>query len=527
MAFRKGCFFLLLMALFAWTTLPVQAGNRMNGWFVIGANLAWFDHDYGHDLGPSHPEKWSPAFKPETCRRYFADLAAMGCKVVRVWVFERQQGMLFDSQDKLVVGLDEKLLQNCDTLMKIAAENRLYIYWTLLNHLIVEDEEGKHMNIISDPQVRESFINNAVIPFLKRYGKSSHFFAVDIINEAEGAIGGIDALSGAHNPLRGVTWRTMLPFIKTVAAAIHRDIPGVKVTSTSGWHEHNNLGRYKDLGLDFLDFHSYHDSGKLPYVKDLDVGNLPVIVGECGPEKKSRDDALTAKNWKAYIQEAYQKGYAGVLPWSYGAPGEDTNFTAVNADRTWRPAASVIQTFTRTTGDAGPTFWDPYNKSIMASVNAAIKPILAVGPSSIPNSSWNRLMASLQKTYPYRNPDFALRKLDEMSLALYDSCKALLKKEAEGKGSPQISNAVANLKVLAFRAIAAIKKTEDPGRKTLLGSQAVRGYLNGVLSMTAAGSGTNAPVNLTKPSLADDPVPGISPIQKRFGKSGASPFDDK
>ena len=78
--------FMLVGALIAWFFITGTAfsANRIDGYFLIGTNLAWFDGDYGHDLGPSHPEKWNPSFSEETCRKYFRDISAMGCRVLRV-----------------------------------------------------------------------------------------------------------------------------------------------------------------------------------------------------------------------------------------------------------------------------------------------------------------------------------------------------------------------------------------------------------------------------------------------------------
>ena len=510
---------ILVGAIFAWFFISGTAfsANRINGYFLLGTNLAWFDGNYGHDLGASHPEKWKPGFSEETCRNYFRDISALGYRVLRVWAFERQQGLLFDSEDKMVTALSPELLKNCDVLMKVAAENRIFIYWTMLNHLIVEDEGGKHMNIIFDEKVRQSYIKNALIPFVKRYASHPAFFAVDLLNEAEGAIGKSDALTGAYKPWRGVTWWTMRGFIKTCTSSLHSAIPGVKVSSTSGWHEHKNLGRYKDLGLDFLDWHSYHDSGELPNVKDLKIGDLPCILGECGPEKKTRDDALQERNWKKYIEQAYSKGYAGVLTWSYGTAGDDNNFSVLNKDRSWRPAAKVSTEFTWKNHDVGPTMFDAWNKSILNAVSSALSPILAVGPGSDQRSSWYKLYRSLQNGAPYRNPDYALAKFDEACSALYKSYQSLMKRKSQGDSSQQVAQGIENIRKLAKRVVDAIAKSSNPGRDKVLSRASAKTFLLGIVEMPGNISNLFQPPVKIKRESSYDKVKGIS----------SNPFNDE
>ena len=119
-----------------------------------------------------------------------------------------------------------------------------------------------------------------MVPFLKRYGTRPAFFAVDLINEAEGAIGGINFISGRGTPWAGCTWRTMQSFIKECASAAHAAVSGIKVTASSGWHAENNIKRFVGLGLDFLDWHSYRNDGKLPLTSKLSLEPLMELLND-------------------------------------------------------------------------------------------------------------------------------------------------------------------------------------------------------------------------------------------------------
>lgn len=341
--------------------------NRIDRHFVFGTNLAWFNNNYGADIGTNHAEGgWSPTFSQEHCEKVFANLAKMGCPVVRIWAFERQEGLTFtadltsdpDYPYHEVTGLDEKFMENCRYLMDCAARHRVKVYWSLLNHLIREEQDGRHMRIITDAKVRASYLRNAAVPFVKEFASHPAFFAVDIMNEADGAIGGTDFLSGGMNPRLGCSWKEMRHFIKECAKAFHQAVPGVKVTCSSGWHEYKNVkaGRFSGLGLDFYDWHSYKNEPDLPHARELKL-DKPVIIGECGPKTQEPDQnyALQGKNWQAYLRQA-SKGYAGLLTWSYGKQGKASNFVMVNEDHSWRSGASFIYKATRGSmiPDAGP-----------------------------------------------------------------------------------------------------------------------------------------------------------------------------
>ncbi len=434
-----GLLFILIAA------LPAGAvPNRIDGQFIFGTNLAWFDHNYGHDLGPSHKERWHPSFTEAQCDRYFAALASAGCPLLRVWAFEAQEGLVFDKSDKMVTGLDPLFLANVDKLMQIAAKHRIRLYWSLLNHLIATDEDGKHMNILRDDTVRKSYIEKAAVPFVKHVARHPTFWAVDVINEAEGAVGKINFLSGRGKFWEGCTWRTMRAFIKACASAFHTAVPGIKVTATSGWHEHKNLGRFKDLGLDFLDWHSYQDDGKLPHVNELDLGGLPCVLGECGPKKKERDDTLTAKNWQTYFSEAWNKGYAGVLSWSFGTPGEDTNFTMYNNDMSARAMVAPFTRFAQAhAAEIGPRHLTGADKAIVAAACGAAYVIMTeTNKATFMQYVGNTSAIALRAGYPYRTPAIALARLDTLSRDLDLRGRTLLSLAAANPASLPAATAV-------------------------------------------------------------------------------------
>jgi len=396
---------------------------------------------YPRRIAKSHHAEggWQPRFSERECETIFANLEKMGCPLVRIWAFERQEGLMFtrdlstDSRYPYheVTGLDPVFLENCRTIMKKANEHHVKVYWSLLNHLIREEQGGRHMRIITDAKVRASYINNAAVPFLKEFGKDPAFWAVDIINEAEGAITGLEALSGSLRLKGGCSWKEMRAFIRACADAFHAAVPGIQVTSTSGWHEEASLkaGRFSGLGLDFYDWHSYKDNPVLPAASDLGL-DKPVILGECGPRtnKPDADYAFQGKNWRAYFEQA-RRGYAGILTWSYGNPGSEENMVMVNKDHSWRAGARAIYEYSRGNlfPDAGPILLTDEEKADLPEINEAISILfsaandrLLADPARVNGKLFISLVNQCRYYYPYLNPNFAKLRLRAVCKTLAD-----------------------------------------------------------------------------------------------------------
>ncbi len=428
---------LMILVVFSLAVIPGYGSNeRLDRWFVFGTNLAWFKGGYGSDIGPNRAEGWGTSFSEELCEKIFANLGKMGCPVVRIWAFERQEGLVFTADLTTdpaypyheVTGLDEEFMKNCAFIMETALRHKVKVYWSMLNHLIREEQQGRHMRIITDPKVRGTYIRNALLPFLEQFAGHPAFFAVDLINEADGAVGGLDFLSGGGNPRIGCSWKVMRGFIKQCTDAIHRTFPGVKVTATSGWHEYENLkkGRFSGLGLDFYDWHSYRDDPQLPNARDLGL-DKPVIIGECGPKTEKPDGqySLQGTNWEKYCEQA-RKGYAGLLAWSYGNPGAGNNYVMVNEDHSWRAGANVIFRYTRGANipDAGPLILSDEDEECLRVVNECVAIVLASGGpgSGSPSAAleWAKLVQFLKMYYPYINPRYARLVFNRLSTVVGD-----------------------------------------------------------------------------------------------------------
>ncbi|MDE1828698.1 MAG: hypothetical protein KGI25_00085 [Thaumarchaeota archaeon] len=130
--------------------MSFQAGSR----FLVGINNGWFAGQYDHDLGynqfsvirlydnpipdPSLPDP-SPAkpyisSNPGDVTSFFQNVqsAQKNLAVVRVWAFERFEGLQFDNSYN-VTGLDAEFLANLGKVLDAANANGVQVYLCLFD----------------------------------------------------------------------------------------------------------------------------------------------------------------------------------------------------------------------------------------------------------------------------------------------------------------------------------------------------------------------------------------------------------
>lgn len=279
----------------------------------------------------AYKPEWGYGFDREKVEKYFADMRDMGIQVVRWWLFaDCRAGIIFD-QEGYPIGVQSEVFEHMDIVMdEICPKYQIKMYWCLISGLSKTD----HFNIITDERVREAYIQNVLIPIARRYGDHPYLFAFDLMNEPESDVRG----PSGNWSLRGTDWDTMRDFLKECADAIHRVSSKAKVSVGSGWHSWSNVakGRYKGLGLDFYDFHIYTDSTYLLPVKSLKL-DKPCLIGEYNvSEETARDEERQTGLVEGFLREAKEKGYMGVLIWSYDYPGTKSPYGMLRPDGSWK-----------------------------------------------------------------------------------------------------------------------------------------------------------------------------------------------
>lgn len=306
--------------------------------FIIGCNLPWLDGKMGWDIA-YHP-KWGYGFDFETADKYFADMHKMGIQVVRWWIFtDCRAGIVFDEKG-YPLRIQDEVLNHLDFVMnELCPKYEISMYWCLLSGLL----NTNHFNLITDPKIRRAYIQKVITPLAERYRNHLSLFAFDLMNEPESDIAGS---SGNWSP-RGIDWTMMRAFLKECADAIHFVAPNTKISVGSGWHGFENVkrGLYKDLGLDFYDFHLYTDETSLPLVESLKL-DKPCLIGEYNTkESTAADESKQTRLVKRFLQDARAKGYMGVLVWSYDYPQTESAYGLLRRDGLWKAVGKVIQQF--------------------------------------------------------------------------------------------------------------------------------------------------------------------------------------
>jgi len=320
----------------ALTAAPAKA-QYINGSFIKGCNLAWLDGEYNNWLGADPTElSWGVSYNSTHLNSYMANMHSMGITVLRVWVNEGDMGDNINGSD-YVTSVTSTWTANFANMMQLAANNGIKLYVCLNN--------GRS-DWLENPSQANSYLNNALIPLIKTYKGNGTIFAIDLMNEIDGTVGGSDGNYGT-----GATWAQAQAYIKNFAAAIHGADPSRLVTCSSGWHAWNNLNKYfKGLGLDFYDFHDYEDNPSFPTAASLGM-DKPIYIGEFGQSTATWSDSIQNSAWLSAANRAASYGYAGLGIWDYEYPGSSDYLAMVNPNGSWREVCYTIQSWSHSSGN--------------------------------------------------------------------------------------------------------------------------------------------------------------------------------
>lgn len=283
--------------------------------YPVGVNYAWYNWSYEFS-----DNNWTSNFA-----RIKSDLDTMSTKGVRAlrwWVFpDLAYGPLWSgaNEGSLCTGLPDKWADHMKETCDYALSRNIKIYWTITSFDCARaDDSVDHDDIIDNPVVLQSFLDNAMKPILLKLGDHPGVMGWDIINEPEWIVNKAD--NGEPNG-KGESFplSAMRNYIKTTCAYIHQY---AKQPVSFGSANMKWLGAQYDLwdglGLDFYDFHWY--DWATPYFNPVKTPaaslNLdkPVIIGEMMPDSKSSSLGMTHKQ---VLDAIYKNGYAGYMLWSW------------------------------------------------------------------------------------------------------------------------------------------------------------------------------------------------------------------
>jgi hypothetical protein len=334
--------FFLLLLLFAQTSFAIP----------VGFNQAWFNNNYS---GQYLDEYYDQA---EVIRVLNLTQEA-GAQNLRLWFFESPDfPMLLWSNDQ-IVGVKKDFILNVLRTLELAKARNVKVYMTFLDaHSYRPDKlnrrELQKLRSIYQQSGGQDFLNNVIAPFLTAIhsaGLSSTISRIDIANEMDTVVnrfGFNEGWNGANRML--CQWSS---FIKNIDGFNSTPITfslRLHPLLYLPWDLLSETGPMKCA--DFLDFHSYANSGKIHRCRALkrysQTNQKPLILGEFGQSYFDHryDDDLQESNTRNYLESANKCGFSEALAWRLSdiRPGRNKearySFEAFSSPR---PAYQVIK----------------------------------------------------------------------------------------------------------------------------------------------------------------------------------------
>jgi hypothetical protein len=312
-----------------------------SSYYLYGVNYPWLT--YGTDFGDGG---FGHLANPNQVRSDMATFANEGGHVLRWWVWvDGRYDPLFGSNGQ-VTGFDPLFFSDLDTELQYVADNHIYLDLTLFDTSVLDAaqsvnglQEGGHRALVTDATVQQSFLDNALKPFLQHVATSAYkdyVLAYDIMNEPE------RLLPGGWGPSADfVTVSQMQTLVRSSASYIHTYGGGALATVGSA------AKTWMGLGLDFYCVH-YNDGPGQPGGMQLPPSyaslglDKPCVVEEFTTADVSFGMSDTAQ-WSAewWLNTLYNQGYAGAIGWAWhDSAGNWSSFQPVFT--AWGSAHSAV-----------------------------------------------------------------------------------------------------------------------------------------------------------------------------------------
>lgn len=290
--------------------------------YMNGVNTPW---DKWNDFGGN--------FSSSFWNSHFAELRENGINAARVWISCNGDVGISIKEDGYVVAAMPKHWKDLDGLFKAAEENGIYIMATLMSFDHFKDSNKKYASwraMLDDEAAMDSYVNNYVIPFCKRYDSYDSLWSIDLCNEPDWI--------HENDECGKIPWKKLCSLFAREAAAIHEN-SDILVTVGFGMIKYNSKKYSGNFGSDenlqtvyrnenaYLDFYSPHFYEweapwyGFPFDKDpttfgLD-GTKPAVIGEF-PANGMTSKTSGSKDMSAsecYVN-VYNNGWNGIFAWT-------------------------------------------------------------------------------------------------------------------------------------------------------------------------------------------------------------------
>lgn len=243
--------------------------NRVAGWYLHGANMAWLN--WGQDFGGG--------LDTNRANTKLSQAQASGMHIVRWWLFEGGAGYIGRDGSGAPTTINPAVYTDIDKALTIAASHGISLEFTLFaspGDVSWFANSGQHQAVV-----------NALTPLFQHYANDPRVFDWEVVNEPDFNQG-----SATHAQIRDLVGR--LDTAAHASGPTLVDVDGTGTSTVSGW---------TGLGADFYSVHCYGSQCSKPSGLDK-----PVMVGEMNPDF-----------WQGY----YDAGFAGAYCWSLSP--ESTN----------------------------------------------------------------------------------------------------------------------------------------------------------------------------------------------------------
>ena len=322
--------------------LYISERNKKNG-FVNGIYMPYFRGDwYARDIGSTihHGKMGDSKFDEKTIKRAFYNAKAMGFEMVKLWLNEGFEGMLYDD-DCNFLGVEPLFLRNLERVFQIGEEIGINISVCLCDHHEScftgrKFEYDKRSRFRQVPSETEKYIKTYVYPILE-LGRKYGLELVDIYAEPE-ADGGLWPVT------RGVAWVSMKRYINQVAKAVKEFDPRLATTVSSGSNYRTIIeGKYSDVNVDFYGCDIYNDDGAFASTREM-LLDRPLMLGEYGVSTGSmKTDEKHIEILKKYYENFKNYGVAGGFYWCYGYSGVNGSVHLVNKEGRLRNVGAFLR----------------------------------------------------------------------------------------------------------------------------------------------------------------------------------------
>ena len=300
--------------------------------WINGVNSAW---DQWNDFGG--------AYNHEFWESHFEKLHDAGCNASRIWINCNGDVGLELNADGTLDGATATHWNNVDDLFALAEKYQIYLMPTVMSFDFFKDEKQtknppeKWRELIQDSTKLDSFVDNYIIPFVERYGKSDYLWAIDLCNEPDWIV--------ENQECGNIEWKYLQEYFAKATSAIHEhsdklvtvgmamikynsdSVEGNYISDKALQDALGDNSKY-DKSKAYVDFYSTHwypweeanwgvnyDKSPAEFKQDATkpcmIAELPAVTND----KEGWDIA-------SVYEQAYKNGWQGMMAWK-ASGGDD------------------------------------------------------------------------------------------------------------------------------------------------------------------------------------------------------------